>query len=106
VSQRDLSNFFFIQAEDGIRDRNVTGVQTCALLIYKVVEKVVQIGLHDDINTEILSGLNEGDNVILSQTSANEAASVKVRTPRMKIGRASCREREKSSEDDQGFKRE
>ncbi len=49
----------------------------------KVVEKVVQIGLHDDINTEILSGLNEGDNVILSQSSANEAASVKVRTPRM-----------------------
>src|SRR5699024_11265377 len=30
---------FFFQAEDGIRDRNVTGVQTCALpisyLIYK-----------------------------------------------------------------------
>src|SRR5699024_11707655 len=25
---------FFIQAEDGIRDRNVTGVQTCALPIY------------------------------------------------------------------------
>lgn len=49
----------------------------------KVVEKIVQIGLHDDINTEILSGLNEGDNVILSQSSANEAASVKVRTPRM-----------------------
>src|SRR5699024_12203616 len=27
-----LSSFFF-QAEDGIRDRNVTGVQTCALPI-------------------------------------------------------------------------
>src|SRR5699024_12225090 len=27
-------NFFF-QAEDGIRDRNVTGVQTCALPILK-----------------------------------------------------------------------
>src|SRR5699024_11220230 len=26
---------FFCQAEDGIRDRNVTGVQTCALPIYK-----------------------------------------------------------------------
>src|SRR5207249_9741861 len=26
--------FFFFQAEDGIRDRNVTGVQTCALPIY------------------------------------------------------------------------
>src|SRR5699024_11978313 len=28
-----LSLFFFFQAEDGIRDRNVTGVQTCALPI-------------------------------------------------------------------------
>src|SRR5437868_1804284 len=26
---------FFFQAEDGIRDRNVTGVQTCALPIFK-----------------------------------------------------------------------
>src|SRR5699024_12046609 len=29
--------FFFYQAEDGIRDRNVTGVQTCALPIYFLV---------------------------------------------------------------------
>src|SRR6266513_3708350 len=28
--------FFFFQAEDGIRDRNVTGVQTCALPISRV----------------------------------------------------------------------
>src|SRR5207249_8756405 len=27
-------SYFFFQAEDGIRDRNVTGVQTCALPIY------------------------------------------------------------------------
>src|SRR5699024_11444606 len=27
--------FFFFQAEDGIRDRNVTGVQTCALPIFQ-----------------------------------------------------------------------
>src|SRR5207249_6091975 len=26
-------SYFFFQAEDGIRDRNVTGVQTCALPI-------------------------------------------------------------------------
>ena len=26
--------FFFFQAEDGIRDYKVTGVQTCALPIY------------------------------------------------------------------------
>src|SRR5574343_1200946 len=29
--------FFFFQAEDGIRDRDVTGVQTCALPIYIVL---------------------------------------------------------------------
>src|SRR5437762_4600884 len=29
--------FFFFQAEDGIRDTSVTGVQTCALPIYKSV---------------------------------------------------------------------
>src|SRR5689334_23466061 len=29
-----LSFFFFFQAEDGIRDGTVTGVQTCALPIY------------------------------------------------------------------------
>src|SRR5699024_11436665 len=28
-----IGYFFFFQAEDGIRDRNVTGVQTCALPI-------------------------------------------------------------------------
>src|SRR5207248_6211562 len=28
--------FFFFQAEDGIRDRTVTGVQTCALPILKI----------------------------------------------------------------------
>src|SRR5699024_11531184 len=29
--------FFFFQAEDGIRDRNVTGVQTCALPIFPII---------------------------------------------------------------------
>src|SRR5437773_7408012 len=28
-----VASFFFFQAEDGIRDRDVTGVQTCALPI-------------------------------------------------------------------------
>src|SRR5437868_9767140 len=31
-------DFFFFQAEDGIRDRNVTGVQTCALPIFLSVD--------------------------------------------------------------------
>ena len=32
--------FFFFQAEDGIRDVAVTGVQTCALPICDLVEKL------------------------------------------------------------------
>src|SRR5205823_10342888 len=31
---------FFFQAEDGIRDKLVTGVQTCALPIYRRVQQV------------------------------------------------------------------
>src|SRR5690606_39865205 len=34
--------FFFFQAEDGIRDFHVTGVQTCALPISVQVEKSVE----------------------------------------------------------------
>src|SRR6266705_5916371 len=33
-NERALPLFFFFQAEDGIRDRTVTGVQTCALPIF------------------------------------------------------------------------
>src|SRR5699024_11703236 len=33
LAERDHRPPFFFQAEDGIRDRNVTGVQTCALPI-------------------------------------------------------------------------
>ena len=32
--------FFFFQAEDGIRDRDVTGVQTCALPIFDVADNI------------------------------------------------------------------
>src|SRR5437868_13284048 len=35
--------FFFFQAEDGIRDRNVTGVQTCALPIFTLMPGLVAV---------------------------------------------------------------
>src|SRR2546427_10700779 len=35
--------FFFFQAEDGIRDLTVTGVQTCALPIFFFVERKLRI---------------------------------------------------------------
>src|SRR5207249_9370274 len=40
--------FFFFQAEDGIRDRNVTGVQTCALPIshHRVSRKGIFLPFH------------------------------------------------------------
>src|SRR5690606_41058066 len=34
-SDEYIFKFFFFQAEDGIRDFHVTGVQTCALPIYR-----------------------------------------------------------------------
>src|SRR5207248_7066934 len=39
-------DFFFFQAEDGIRDRTVTGVQTCALPILRDAGAAVDEPLH------------------------------------------------------------
>src|SRR5215203_5981243 len=41
-----LSFFFFFQAEDGIRDIGVTGVQTCALPIYHRTRLARSLGHH------------------------------------------------------------
>src|SRR5256886_11475284 len=41
-------SFFFFQAEDGIRDLTVTGVQTCALPICGVIVIVVAVSTHCD----------------------------------------------------------
>src|SRR5699024_5557614 len=59
---------FFFQAEDGIRDRNVTGVQTCALPISLVKDKyskyttskhkvVIELGTNGDFTYEKLKEL-------------------------------------------------
>src|SRR5699024_78480 len=47
---------FFFQAEDGIRDRNVTGVQTCALPIF---------GSRNMQNFELLKAVGEVDKPVL-----------------------------------------
>src|SRR3989441_9749124 len=41
--------FFFFQAEDGIRDKLVTGVQTCALPILMVAPMALRILLLEDV---------------------------------------------------------
>src|SRR3712207_817736 len=38
--------FFFFQAEDGIRDIGVTGVQTCALPIFEFKPHVITLDVH------------------------------------------------------------
>lgn len=48
----------------------------------QVEQREVQIGLNDDMNTQILSGLTEGEKVISSQVAAGETVGT-VRGPRM-----------------------
>src|SRR2546430_10112252 len=54
-----LSVFFF-QAEDGIRDLTVTGVQTCALPISPPADEFVLGDLREpDLVREVVSGVEE-----------------------------------------------
>src|SRR5687767_15742880 len=59
LASRTGVSLFFFQAEDGIRDKLVTGVQTCALPIYQMCEpfqrdRVAVLDVRGD-------GLGEGD---------------------------------------------
>src|SRR5437870_11862853 len=77
--------FFFFQAEDGIRDGHVTGVQTCALPIYgglKLTE------LRDVRQQRAKPGL-----VILEVAYERGGVARVLGEPVGQIGRASCRER-------------
>src|SRR2546421_4717565 len=46
------AQFFFFQAEDGIRDLIVTGVQTCALPIWRQTN-------HQNVNCPFMGGMSE-----------------------------------------------
>src|SRR5690348_17714037 len=50
--------FFFFQAEDGIRDGRVTGVQTCALPIYPSVIEAMLTGKPYPVRALYASGVN------------------------------------------------
>src|SRR5262249_56203004 len=87
--------FFFFQAEDGIRDWSVTGVQTCALPISPLGIEV--LGATPDAQKRLLHG-------VLGQVGAAGDAEREAigqrRQPVVElreIGRASCRERGESS---------
>src|SRR5258708_4475338 len=74
----DRRRVFFFQAEDGIRDDLVTGVQTCALPIFWLAPWVVATVLADAVLRMIRAVIDTGDRCVLRFKE---------------IGRASCRER-------------
>src|SRR2546422_11748883 len=76
--------FFFFQAEDGIRDVAVTGVQTCALPISKVPFVLVRSGSESACWYRFPSR---------SPRSAASSRAVPGTWSGTEIGRASCRER-------------
>src|SRR5690554_7019218 len=86
--------FFFFQAEDGIRDADVTGVQTCALPIWPV-------GYFSDARARSRKSSRscpQNDSSLYTyhgapKTCRSMAACVYLSTSLREIGRASCRER-------------
>src|SRR2546425_1999143 len=90
------SCFFFFQAEDGIRDKLVTGVQTCALPIY--LERKDRLR-HDDEH-ENAAEQRQGDAPELLPPGGPvdpgglvEHVRNAFQAGHEEIGRASCRER-------------
>src|SRR2546423_14683209 len=86
---------FFFQAEDGIRDKLVTGVQTCALPIsYYVRAQKVRTLIKQDFERKFDAGVH----AMLTPTTPSAAFGLGEKSSGdPKIGRASCRERGKIS---------
>src|SRR3989442_10859104 len=86
--------FFFFQAEDGIRDADVTGVQTCALPIFhgvRLSKRIISARPEMRLRTSSVSLFPSACSKI---SSARAAASAGLTgRSKGKIGRASCRER-------------
>src|SRR5690606_39417627 len=85
---RTLFRSFFVQAEDGIRDFHVTGVQTCALPILAIWKDVPGVLTADPRLFENVSLIER-----LSYLEAIEMTYYGAKVIHPKIGRASCRGR-------------
>src|SRR5699024_11727079 len=93
------------QAEDGIRDRNVTGVQACALPIFQrartLLADLANSAAADDAGGQEVSELlllaetvyRSGNTIPAAEVGRIVAELIEV-DPTAQIGRASCRERE------------
>src|SRR2546422_6430676 len=87
--------FFFFQAEDGIRDVAVTGVQTCALPISSAPSSGGPFEWKIDVrNLELRGGsITVRPELGADATFALRDLNVTDAHARYEIGRASCRER-------------
>src|SRR5437016_12091255 len=91
--------FFFFQAEDGIRDWSVTGVQTCALPIWdrisaEIVPKgVLVMGISGCGKSLSIKAVASCFELPLYRIDMIAIFSGRHGTPESEIGRASCRER-------------
>src|SRR5207248_5710938 len=92
------------QAEDGIRDRTVTGVQTCALPIYTAPANPGTYTVKATTQAESSASATAAVPVVIPEGNIPDTASALITTlmtpifctlhsSRSKIGRASCRER-------------
>src|SRR5699024_11698168 len=90
---------FLFQAEDGIRDRNVTGVQTCALPISDQVDGIYTgelLGdmMHGEHKAAGVRSIAVAEDIDLQSCSAyGDSANDIPMLRAVEIGRASCRER-------------
>src|SRR5256884_1594748 len=87
--------FFFFQAEDGIRDVAVTGVQTCALpILRRMVAALLKDGRHEArLNAPVLGLRRAAHGALLQTANGTEPFDAVVLACHSEIGRASCRER-------------
>src|SRR5688572_32709391 len=100
-SARLSVRYFFFQAEDGIRDLTVTGVQTCALPIFEGYRTEAKMNpplrSRADVDA-VLEGLRDGTLDVLATDHAPPHYDEKEQAFDDEIGRASCRERVQTSE--------
>src|SRR5690625_5551107 len=93
--------FFFFQAEDGIRDGHVTGVQTCALpiLVPRLQEeKYSNSFIASVIGPAGVLGLIIPPSITMVILGITANISIGSLFIAGEIGRATCREREKNTE--------
>src|SRR5256885_6914470 len=85
--------FFFFQAEDGIRDYKVTGVQTCALPICRSPALAVASDPDRRVGCGGPDGRNGGHDRVAVRLGVRVRQYLPDQSLRTEIGRASCRER-------------